>query len=89
MKHTRAQRIVSRKKAMDKCRRWANQTMPDLKGHALDAWVRRTYQHPKVCSCSMCANERSSKKWKSGLEKLTLSERKAAEAYKEEVNSLE
>ena len=89
-KHLRAIRRHHAARVKAAVRRWAdakifrvrlfdfNATPPhqDWSTADKDHWVARTWQHPKVCSCSSCGNPRNSG-WSKGKQRLTLAERRA------------
>lgn len=47
--------------------------------------VNKQYNHMCICSCSMCGNPRRGGGWVTGLERLTLQERKALDSYNDQI----
>ena len=94
-KHSRAQRRHDRARLKKKrrnhwgygrdgwrsyCHVGINEMPKDVAGMVVDT--------PTPCSCYMCGNPRSKKSWASGLEKITIQERKANESLEAGVDEL-
>lgn len=90
VKFNRAQRRADRARMYKKARAlqemwWSYSDYSEEVIHKLSCRLR---DNMKICSCQMCRNPRHSW-WTNGKERFTMQERKANEAFKDEMRELE